>query len=125
MNEGRFYTLALLVFATLIMFVLLLFDYLQPQGLNWELVKEVLKIVGMIVPALLILMNMNAGRRETDAKLNLAAGKAEVAAVKAETATETVSHLPEMVATKLREDGITSNLSLKKEDEGQSTRFKR
>lgn len=125
MSEGRFYTIALLVFASLVMFVLLLFDYLQPEGMNWELVKEVLKIVGMIVPALLILMNMNAARRITDEKLDTAAGKAAVAAEKADTARETVSHLPEMVATKLREDGITSSFAPPKEDKGQTTRFKR
>lgn len=108
MSEGKFYTIALLVFASLVMFVLLLFDYLQPEGMNWELVKECLKIVGMIVPALLILMNMNAGRRQSDEKLDDAAEKAKMAARIAAIA-------PDVTAAKVTGQTLPPSIAYEKE----------
>jgi ABC-type iron transport system FetAB permease component len=110
MSEGRFYTVALLVFAVIVTVILFTFDYLQPDGLNWELAKEVLKIVGMIVPALLILMNMNAGRKEIKQEIQSAPVKIEDAA---QTAKAVIAVAAEKAAVKLEQtaDAAASKLA--------------
>lgn len=125
MTEGRFYSVLLIVFGSVTMFCVTWANIAQPERVDVELTTRLLTFAGIIVGPIILILNSNKNSAKVEHKVDVAADKAEAAAEKADTAAHTVSNLPEMVATKLREDGITSSFAPPKDQEQPETRFKR
>lgn len=69
MNDGKFYAVLLVGFGVVVIIALCFLNWLQPEGVNVELIKQIGLFATPIVTGLFVLLNGNANRAVVEKKV--------------------------------------------------------